>query len=168
MSGELVSLSDDEESDEGGSDDEEEDTSGEDSSEDEAGDDASEEEATIDSSKINLDITAMIAYVSALTNGRNWFTFKEKILAQQVRKGNRNEKLRSMPISIANTILDVNIDYHLDVNMDCQQYFQAQWERERPVKPFLDSVFRDKQLVCCQSAMTDFQVTLTHADSLTL
>ena len=52
------------------------------------GDDISEEEATIDSSKVNLDITAMIAYVSALTNGRNWFTFKEKILAQQVSNGN--------------------------------------------------------------------------------
>ena len=86
MSGELVSLSDDEDSD--GSDGEEEDTSGEDSSDEEAGDDISEEEATIDSSKVNLDITAMIAYVSALTNGRNWFTFKEKILAQQVSNGN--------------------------------------------------------------------------------
>ena len=88
MSGELVCLGDDEESEEGGSDSEDEDTSGEDCSDEEAGEDASEEEATIDSSKVNLDITAMIAYVSALTNGRNWFTFKEKILAQQVSNGN--------------------------------------------------------------------------------
>jgi len=73
-------------------------------------------ESEVDTSKLNLDITAMIAYVSALTNGRNYFEFKEKILAEQ-----------------------------------------ASWERDRPAKPFLDSVFEGKELICCESAMRDFQ-----------
>lgn len=37
----------------------------------------------VDDTKVNLDITAMIAYVSAMTNGRNWFKFQEKILTEQ-------------------------------------------------------------------------------------
>jgi len=37
----------------------------------------------VDDTKLNLDITAMIAYVSAMTNGRNWFKFQEKILTEQ-------------------------------------------------------------------------------------
>ena len=41
------------------------------------------EEEGIDHSRLNLDITAMIAYVSALTNGGNNFTFKEPVLCQQ-------------------------------------------------------------------------------------
>ena len=32
----------------------------------------------VDDTKLNLDITAMIAYVSAMTNGRNWFKFQVK------------------------------------------------------------------------------------------
>lgn len=76
-------------------------------------------EGEVDTSRLNLDITAMIAYVSALTNGRNWFQFKEKILGEQ-----------------------------------------AQWERDRPVKPFLDQVFTGKQLICCQSAMRDFKTII--------
>lgn len=39
----------------------------------------------IDSSCLNLDITAMIAYVSALTNGYADYEFKEPILTEQVR-----------------------------------------------------------------------------------
>jgi len=114
--GELVSLNDEEDSDSGDLS-EEEDSSSEDSSDEEdSGDEITSEDTNIDTSRVNLDITAMIAYVSALTNGRNWFRFKEKILSEQ-----------------------------------------AQWERDRPVKAFLDSVFLDKELVCCQSAMRDFQ-----------
>jgi len=73
----------------------------------------------IDNTKVNLDITAMIAYVSALTNGRNWFRFKEKILSEQ-----------------------------------------AEWERKNPVKPFLDNVFQDKELICCATAMRDFETII--------
>jgi len=83
------------------------------------GDAVSESDVNIDNTKVNLDITAMIAYVSALTNGRNWFKFSEKILSQQ-----------------------------------------AEWERDNPVKPFLDEVFRDKQLICCASAMRDFDTII--------
>ncbi|XP_023324903.1 UPF0415 protein C7orf25 homolog [Eurytemora carolleeae] len=73
----------------------------------------------IDDTKINLDITAMIAYVSSLTNGNSNFVFEEPILAQQ-----------------------------------------AEWERIRPVKPFLDKVFCDHTLVCCESALKDFQTII--------
>ena len=73
----------------------------------------------IDESKLNLDITAMIAYVSALTNGRSMFQFKEKILSEQ-----------------------------------------AAWERSNPVKPELDKMFTGKELMCCQTAMKDFQTIL--------
>jgi hypothetical protein len=52
-------------------------------------------------STLNLDITAMIAYVSALTNGFCRFVFKEPILSQQ-----------------------------------------AEWERLRPVKIFLEKIFQ--------------------------
>jgi len=79
----------------------------------------SDTDTTIDNTKINLDITAMIAYVSALTNGRNWFQFSEKILSQQ-----------------------------------------AEWERKSPVKPFLDNIFKDKELICCESAMRDFETII--------
>ncbi len=73
----------------------------------------------LDSSALNLDITAMIAYVSALTNGCADYTFKEPILSDQ-----------------------------------------ATWERDRPVKPVLDRLFEGKHLVCCQSAMRDFEAIL--------
>jgi hypothetical protein len=33
--------------------------------------------------KLNLDVTAMLAYVSSLTNGRCNFEFKEPVLTQQ-------------------------------------------------------------------------------------
>ena len=103
--------------------DEEESDSNESESDSDSNDDLedmiSDSDANIDNTKINLDITAMIAYVSALTNGRNWFKFSEKILSQQ-----------------------------------------AEWERKNPVKPFLDDVFRDKQLICCASAMKDFDTII--------
>ena len=37
----------------------------------------------VNSDVLNLDITAMVAYVSALTNGHADFTFKESILTDQ-------------------------------------------------------------------------------------
>ena len=76
-------------------------------------------DAGIDHSRLNLDITAMIAYVSALTNGGCNFTFKEPVLCQQ-----------------------------------------AAWEREKPVKTLLDSLFSGKELLCCHSAMQDFKTIL--------
>lgn len=127
VGGEIVNIDGDEDEEEDSGDDTE------DSSED--SDDDSEEDcetnfgetssdsvadSEVDTSRLNLDITAMIAYVSALTNGRNWFHFKEKILSEQ-----------------------------------------AKWERERPVKPFLDNVFEDKELICCQSAMRDFETIIS-------
>lgn len=66
--------------------------------------------------RLNLDVTAMLAYVSALTNGRCNSEFKEPILNQQ-----------------------------------------AEWERERPVKPVLDRLFEGKSLFCCASAVKDFK-----------
>lgn len=57
------------------------------------------DESNID--KINLDVSAMIAYVSALTNGHANYEFKVPVLTQQ-----------------------------------------AEWERERPVKPILDELFK--------------------------
>ena len=74
---------------------------------------------SINSSVLNLDITAMIAYVSALTNGYANYEFQETILSQQ-----------------------------------------AGWERQKPAKPILDEIFRDKRLITCQSAMEDFQTIL--------
>ena len=106
--GDIVNIDDDEDDDD---DEDVEESSGEGS---EVSDESETEELetetseAIDSTKVNLDITAMIAYVSALTNGRNWFSYKEKILSQQ-----------------------------------------ADWERHRPVKPYLESIFRDKQLGQC-------------------
>jgi len=74
------------------------------------------ESTQVDESKLNLDITAMIAYVSNLTNGHADYVFQEKILTEQ-----------------------------------------ARWERENPVKPVLDQMFEDKELVCCESAYKDFK-----------
>lgn len=51
--------------------------------------------------RINLDVSAMIAYVSALTNGHASYEFKVPVLTQQ-----------------------------------------AEWERQRPVKPILDQLFQ--------------------------
>lgn len=71
------------------------------------------------SNALNLDITAMIAYVSALTNGSSNYAFKEPILSQQ-----------------------------------------AEWERQRPVKPYLESLFAGRKLICCESAINDFKLII--------
>lgn len=71
---------------------------------------------SVDESTLNLDITAMIAYVSALTNGHTNYVFQEAILTDQAKR-----------------------------------------ERYNPVKPELDSIFKDKKLVCCESAVNDFK-----------
>ena len=110
VDGELVNFSDDEE--------EDDDSDSCDSDSDEENLEYTED-AGIDESRVNLDITAMIAYVSAMTNGRNGFRFKEKILTEQ-----------------------------------------AEWERLRPVKPMLDQIFMNKELVCCESAMKDFKTII--------
>uniref|UniRef100_A0A1B6JV62 DUF1308 domain-containing protein n=1 Tax=Homalodisca liturata TaxID=320908 RepID=A0A1B6JV62_9HEMI len=34
---------------------------------------------------------------------------------------------------------------------------QAEWERARPVKPFLDNLFSGKDLLCCATAVEDFK-----------
>ncbi|KAL1505890.1 hypothetical protein ABEB36_005344 [Hypothenemus hampei] len=34
---------------------------------------------------------------------------------------------------------------------------QAEWERQRPVKPILNKFFKDKQLYCCQTAKESFE-----------
>ena len=113
----MIGDDDDDDDDDGDEDDESSDQM--DSSE-ESEDEAELDEEGIDESKLNLDITAMIAYVSSLTNGRNMFQYKEKILSEQ-----------------------------------------AAWERSNPVKPELDKIFLNKELICCQSAMNDFQTILS-------
>ena len=115
MKGELVSVGD--EQDESEESEEESDEDNE-SLEDEE-DIRVDLDAGIDHSRLNLDITAMIAYVSALTNGGCNFTFKEPVLCQQ-----------------------------------------AAWEREKPVKTLLDSLFSGKELLCCHSAMQDFKTIM--------
>ena len=113
----MIGDDDDDDDDDGDEDDESSDQM--DSSE-ESEEEAELDEEGIDESKLNLDITAMIAYVSSLTNGRNMFQYKEKILSEQ-----------------------------------------AAWERSNPVKPELDKIFLNKELICCQSAMNDFQTILS-------
>lgn len=115
--GEIVHIELEEESDN---------DSDEDSSEDDvSSDEFSEadcdniEDEIVDKSRLNLDITAMIAYVSSLTNDKKEWKFKEKILKEQ-----------------------------------------AEWERQRPVKPFLDDLFKEKELICCESAMKDFKTII--------
>uniref|UniRef100_T1JKY6 DUF1308 domain-containing protein n=1 Tax=Strigamia maritima TaxID=126957 RepID=T1JKY6_STRMM len=75
-----------------------------------------QQSVAIETVPLNLDVTTLIAYVSALTNGNCWFRFKEKIL-----------------------------DY------------QASCERVKPVKPILDQLFQSRELICCKTAMTDFE-----------
>ena len=129
----MVSLSD-EDSDSGGESESEEESSEEESDLEDEDIEEKGVEAELDPSRVNLDITAMIAYVSALTNGRNWFRFREKILSQQAQWETDRWTLRLLLLLL---------------HLHC-----------RPVKPFLDSVFQGKELVCCQSAMTDFKQIL--------
>ena len=73
VGGEIVNMSEDEEDDDGYSDDYDSDEESESLESEEESDDIIDEEDQdhgVDDTKINLDITAMIAYVSAMTNGR--------------------------------------------------------------------------------------------------
>lgn len=66
--------------------------------------------------KLNIDVSAMLAYVSSVTNGScDKYEFTVPVLAQQ-----------------------------------------AAWECTRPVKPILDTLFKDKKLYCCQTAKDNF------------
>ena len=113
-------IGDEDDDDDDGDEDEDDESSDQMDSSEESEEEAELDEEGIDESKLNLDITAMIAYVSSLTNGRNMFQYKEKILSEQ-----------------------------------------AAWERSNPVKPELDKIFLNKELICCQSAMNDFQTILS-------
>lgn len=73
-------------------------------------------EAIVDNTTLNIDITAMIAYVSALTNGFSNYVFRDNVLT-----------------------------------------VQAARERKNPVKIRLDSIFKDKNLITCESAVKDFK-----------
>jgi len=115
VKGELVSVGDEQDE----SEESEEESDEDDESLEDEEDVRVDIDAGIDHSRLNLDITAMIAYVSALTNGGCNFTFKEPVLCQQ-----------------------------------------AAWEREKPVKTLLDSLFSGKELLCCHSAMQDFKTIL--------
>ena len=71
VGGDIINMSDDSDDDLGDEDSEEEDSEEESLvSEDEAEDLYDEDDHGVDDTKVNLDITAMIAYVSAMTNGR--------------------------------------------------------------------------------------------------
>ena len=73
VGGEIVSVSEDEEDDDGYSDDYDSDEDDESLDSDEDEDVIVSEEDQdhgVDDTKVNLDITAMIAFVSAMTNGR--------------------------------------------------------------------------------------------------
>ncbi|CAG0901260.1 unnamed protein product [Darwinula stevensoni] len=37
---------------------------------------------------------------------------------------------------------------------------QAEWERKRPLKPILDRLFENRELVCCETAVKDFESIL--------
>ncbi|XP_055615477.1 UPF0415 protein C7orf25 homolog [Toxorhynchites rutilus septentrionalis] len=71
-------------------------------------------------SKLNLDITTLIAYVSAMTNGSSHWEYNEPLLTEQ-----------------------------------------AQWEREKPIKPLLDQLFHGKELICCETAVSSFKEILS-------
>ena len=72
VGGEIVNVSEDEEDDDGYSDDYDSDEDEESLESDEEDDitDSDDQDHGVDDTKVNLDITAMIAYVSAMTNGR--------------------------------------------------------------------------------------------------
>ena len=80
--GSIVNISEEDNSDEYLSSDSDEEESIVSSDEFEAEEDEDIENG-VDDIRVNLDITAMIAYVSAMTNGRYGFQFQEKILIEQ-------------------------------------------------------------------------------------
>ena len=82
VGGEIVNVSEDEEDDDGYSDDY--DSDDEESLESDEEDDiidSDDQDHGVDDTKVNLDITAMIAYVSAMTNGRYEESRDYKIIA---------------------------------------------------------------------------------------
>ena len=82
LGGSIVNISEEDNSDEYLSSDSDEEESIVSSDEFEAEEDEDIENG-VDDIRVNLDITAMIAYVSAMTNGRYGFQFQEKILMEQ-------------------------------------------------------------------------------------
>ncbi|XP_076628073.1 UPF0415 protein C7orf25 homolog [Colletes latitarsis] len=64
---------------------------------------------------LNLDVSTLLAYVTNMTNGYDYFIYREPLLTQQ-----------------------------------------AEMERKRPVKPILDKLFKDKELIVCQTAYENF------------
>ena len=83
VGGEIVNVSEDEEDDDGYSDDYDSDEDEESLESDEEDDiiDSDDQDHGVDDTKVNLDITAMIAYVSAMTNGRYEESRDYKIIA---------------------------------------------------------------------------------------
>lgn len=64
---------------------------------------------------LNLDVSALLAYVTNMTNGYDHFIYREPLLTQQ-----------------------------------------AEMERKRPIKPILEKLFKDKELIVCQTAYENF------------
>lgn len=64
---------------------------------------------------LNLDVSALLAYVTNMSNGYNNYVYREPLLTQQ-----------------------------------------AEMERKRPIKPILENVFRDKELIVCRTAYNNF------------
>ncbi|XP_076242082.1 UPF0415 protein C7orf25 homolog isoform X2 [Calliopsis andreniformis] len=64
---------------------------------------------------LNLDVSALLAYVTNMTNGYDHFIYREPLLTQQ-----------------------------------------AEMERKRPVKPILEKLFENKELIVCQTAYENF------------
>ncbi|XP_076680446.1 UPF0415 protein C7orf25 homolog [Andrena cerasifolii] len=64
---------------------------------------------------LNLDVSALLAYVTNMTNGYDHFIYREPLLTQQ-----------------------------------------AEMERKRPIKPILEKLFKDKELIICQTAYENF------------
>jgi len=64
---------------------------------------------------LNLDVSALLAYVTNMANGYNNYVYREPLLTQQ-----------------------------------------AEMERKRPIKPILENLFRDKELIICRTAYNNF------------
>jgi len=64
---------------------------------------------------LNLDVSALLAYVTNMANGYNNYVYREPLLTQQ-----------------------------------------AEMERKRSIKPILENLFRDKELIICRTAYNNF------------
>lgn len=64
---------------------------------------------------LNLDVSALLAYVTNMANGYNNYVYREPLLTQQ-----------------------------------------AEMEKKRPIKPILENLFRDKDLIICRTAYNNF------------